>query len=150
MTMRRRHLRVTVATVATLVLVVTTSTSAWAQFRQTVGGGSMSLATGALAPPTSPVASHGSCTPVVGASVIVSWTPTASTWADGYVVSRALAAVGPFVDIATVSGQAATSYQDAALAFSTTLYYRVTARKQAWRSAASSTVSITTKNVLCL
>lgn len=106
------------------------------------------LATNTLAPPTDPAAANGPCTPL-NKSVVVSWTPTTSTWADGYEILGSLLAVGPFTTIATVDGAATTSYTVNGLATATTYHYVVKATKANWRSAPTAVVSRTTLSALC-
>lgn len=141
------------AVVAAIVLVAATaagSASALAQFGGSTAAQSHTLASGVLQPPTAPGTAHGPCTPALSSSIVVSWSATASTWAAGYIVSRATAAAGPYVDIATVSGRGATTYLNSPLPFSTTFHYRVRAIKAAWSSTPTATVSRTTKTLLCL
>lgn len=152
MPQRRPRVAVVGLIVATALagVAVAGSAAALAEFASGTPAESHAVSTAVLQPPTSPAVAHGSCTPAVRSSVVVSWTPTSSTWADGYVLSRATALSGPYTDIATVSGRATSSYVNTPLPFSTTFHYRVRATKQAWRSANTATVSITTKSLLCL
>lgn len=107
------------------------------------------LGTGVLAPPTNPAATHGPCTPL-NASITISWTPTTSTWADGYEILGSLLATGPYTPLATVDGAATTSYTVNGLSFATTYHYVVQARKANWRSASTAPVSRTTLSALCV
>lgn len=107
------------------------------------------LGTDVLAPPTNPAATHGPCSPL-SASITVSWTPTTSTWADGYEILGSLLAGGPFMPVATVNGVGTTSYTVTGLSFATTYHYVVKATKANWRSAPTAAVSRTTLSALCL
>ena len=121
---------------------------AWGQM-SSAGSASQSLSTDTLLAPTNPATADGPCTLGVAASVTVSWTPTASTWADGYVVLGSLLSGGPYTTAATVSGQSASSATVTGLSFATTYYYVVQATKGAWRSPSTAEVSRTTLSPLC-
>lgn len=131
--------------VASFMLATAT---AFAQFNDGAPA-SHTLATAVLEAPTNPAVTHGACTPGVAASTTISWTPTTSTWATGYEVLRSLLAGGPFTVVGTVSGQSASSYHDTLLPFATPFYYKVQAKKEAWRSPPTAAVTITTKTALC-
>lgn len=111
---------------------------------------SASYTTASLAAPTNPATAAGVCTLVVGDRIDVSWTATASTWADGYEVLRSTTAGGPYSVAGTVVGQAVTTYTDGPLAFSTTYYYVVRSTKNNWRSADTAEVSRTTRSAVCV
>ena len=145
----RLHLArgISVASVA-LALVVVSATVAWASF-SSAPTASGTYATGTLSAPTNLVASQGPCTVAVSASVTLTWTATTSTWADGYEILRSLISGGPYTTVATVSGQATTTYTDSTPLFSTLYYYVVRATKAAWRSANSNSASRTTLSALC-
>lgn len=106
--------------------------------------------TGTVSPPTSLAAAAGPCTVGVSASIPLTWTASASAWADGYEVQRSLVSGGPYTSVATVSGAGTTTYTDGPLTFSTTYYYVVRTTKAAWRSVASNQASLTTLSLLCL
>lgn len=108
------------------------------------------VSTDVLQPPTNPATANGPCTSGVSTSVVVSWTPTPSTWADGYEVLGALVSGGPYSPVGTVSGASSTSYTVTGLGFATTYHYVVKATKGNWRSAATAQVSRTTLGALCL
>lgn len=110
---------------------------------------SATYSTATLAPPTSPVATAGTCALVVGDATILAWTATPSVWADGYQIARSLVSGGPYTDIATVAGRTTVSYTDSGLLFSTTYHYVVRATKGAWRSVNTAQVSRTTRSALC-
>jgi hypothetical protein len=77
-----------------VVVVLLTATAAKAAFNANPSA-SASYATATLAAPTNLSASAGPCVVAVSASVVLGWTATASTWADGYEVLRSLLAGGP-------------------------------------------------------
>lgn len=112
------------------------------------GSASATLSTDTLQPPTNPSTSNGPCTVGVAASVTVSWSPTPSTWADGYQVKASLVSGGPYTVVGTV-GRTTTSYTVTGLAFATTYHYVVVATKGQWRSANTTQVSRTTLSPLC-
>jgi len=96
-----------------------------------------------LEPPTNPATSTAGCL-LTRPQIRVSWTATASEWADGYEVGKSLFSGGPYTFVSTVSGQATTSYVDGGLNPLTTYYYVVRATKAGWRSTPTSQVSFTT------
>lgn len=106
--------------------------------------------TATLAPPNNPATTAGACRLLVDDQIIVSWTATASTWADGYEVARSTTSGGPYTVIGTVNGQAVTSFTDAQRPFSTTYHYVVRAVKSNWRSSDTMQVSRKTRSSLCL
>jgi hypothetical protein len=108
-----------------------------------------SINTATLAPATNPAVNFGTCTVAVKDSLVITWTPTTSSWADGYIVARSLLSTGPFVTVGTVSGQSTATFTDTPLLFSTTYYYVVRATKNNWRSADTATVSKTTRSLTC-
>ena len=103
-----------------------------------------------LAAPAGTTASRSTCTPLLQAQVLISWTATSSTFADGYQVLRSTTSGGPYTSVGTVSGRGTTSFTDATVAFSTTYHYVVQATRNQWRSPNSTQASVTTPNVLCL
>lgn len=110
---------------------------------------SQAVLTATLQPPTNPSTAAGPCTASVSASIVVSWTATTSTWADGYEVLSALTSGGPYTLAASVNGSATTTATIGGLQFSTTYYFVVRARKLAWRSANTTQVSRATLNRHC-
>lgn len=144
----RRTAAATSAVLLVLLVVIVWATTAAASFLDS-GQASHTLSTDSLAAPTSPATAHGTCIPAVSASIVVSWTATSSSWADGYEILRSLVAGGPYSAVGTVSGQSTTSYSDGPLLFSTTYGYVVRATKGAWRSSETSEVARTTRSVLC-
>lgn len=142
------------AKVAVAVVVVAASVAGYAPAALSAWAGSSSeshtLSTGTLAPPTNPATAAGTCVLLVGNEIVVSWTRTASTWADGYEVLRSTTSGGPYSVVATVAGQATESYTDSGLAFSTTYHYVVRATRGSWRSDTTAQVSRKTRSSLCL
>lgn len=122
---------------------------AWAQMADSASD-AHTLSTGSLEQPTNPSTAGGACVPAVGDAIVVSWTRTASTWADGYEVLRSTTSGGPYSVVGAVTGQATESFTHSPLAFSTTYHYVVRATKGAWRSAITAEVSRTTRSILCL
>ncbi len=143
----RRVLGRAIAAAVVLVLSATSVALAAYTSSSTAAG---TYATGTISPPTSLAAAAGPCTVAVSASIKLTWTASASTWADGYEVLRSLVSGGPYTSVATVSGAGTTTYTDGPLIFSTTYYYVVRATKAAWRSVDSNQASRTTLSLLCL
>jgi hypothetical protein len=108
------------------------------------------ISSAVLAAPTGTTASRSTCIPAVQAQVLVTWTPTSSTFADGYQVLRSMTSGGPYTPVGTVSGHATTSFTDDTVVFSTTYHYVVRATRNQWRSPDSAQASVTTPSALCL
>lgn len=124
--------------------------AAWAGFASTTDV-AHSVSSASLAAPAGLSAGNGSCTPVTGPrQVDLSWTATASGFADGYEVFRSVTSGAGFTSLGTVAGQGTTTYSDGTVAASVTYYYVVQATKNNWRSANSNEASVTTPNILCL
>lgn len=146
--MRRGFVALSLA--ATMVLAVGVPTPAGALLDDTATPSTgMSLGTNTLAEPTGLTLTRGTCSTLTGDSLNISWSASASSWADGYDILRSLTGSGPFLQIAHV-GAGTYFYNDANLAFSTSYYYRVRATKANWTSSELSTATITTRNILCL
>jgi hypothetical protein len=129
--------------VATLAAPVSAS---W----QSAAFSSQQLATATLQPPTGVAAARGNCVPVLSVEVTVTWTATASAFADGYQVFRSATSGGPYSLVGTVGGRATTSFTDTGVTFLTTYYYVVQATRNRWRSANSTQASFTTPTPACL
>jgi hypothetical protein len=108
------------------------------------------ISTATLQPPTGTAAARGSCFPLLTIEVQVTWTATASTFADGYRVFRSGTSGGPYTLVGTVTGQSTTSFTDASVAFLATYHYVVQATRNLWRSPNSTQASITTPTPACL
>lgn len=122
---------------------------AWAQMTDLASSDTQSLSTSSLVAPTGPGTALGTCSVLGGGdTIIVSWTMTTSTWADGYEILRSLTSGGPYTPVGTAAGQATQSFADSALALSTTFHYVVEATRGNWRSAQTAEVSGTTRSVL--
>lgn len=146
---RRLHLAVAVAAAfAAVVGALGAAPVAWASFTG-ASTATSGFATGVLAAPTNAAASPGTCNVFTGDRIVLSWTATATTSADGYEIARSTTAGGTYTVVATVAGAATTNYTDGPLSFSTTYYYAIRAYKYAWRSP-DATVSRTTRSALCI
>ena len=144
---RRRDRLAVVA--AALASALAAATAAVASFQRTATGGPQQIDAATLAAPTGLTATAGTCLPLPTWSqpIDLSWTATASAFANGQEVRRSVNG-GAFTTIATLA-RTATSYHDTATAASTSYTYVVRATKNAWTSASGS-VSATTKSTLCL
>lgn len=91
--------------------------------------------TDTLAPPGA-LTALGQCGPLQY-EVALSWTPTPSTWADGYEVQMATSEAGPFTVVPLPAGgdPLATSRVVGGLLASTRYWFRVTATHGGWRSS---------------
>lgn len=109
---------------------------------------SAGFSTGALDAPSALAASR-RCG-LLQYEIVLSWTATPTPWADGYEVSMATSAAGPYTVVPLPLGDdpLATTRVVGLLAPSTTYWFRVTATKGGWRSSAA-TASATT-SALCV
>lgn len=115
-------------------------------FSQASAGAAFSTDT--LAPPSA-LAGTAQCG-LLRYEVALSWSATASTWADGYEVSLASAAGGPYTIVPRplTSAAMATSRVVGGLNANQTYWFQVVATKGGWRSAPISTSARTRS--LCL
>jgi predicted ribosomally synthesized peptide with SipW-like signal peptide len=121
---------------------------AFASFTSTVTA-PQSLASATLAAPVGPAVANGACASNKSIQVNVSWVATPSAFADGYDVRRSASAAGPFSSVGIVVGVGTTSFTDSSVSFGTTYYYEIEAKKNAWRSADTPVVSVTTLSRSC-
>ncbi|MHB8668961.1 MAG: hypothetical protein ACYDAD_00115 [Acidimicrobiales bacterium] len=141
------------AVAAVAVCSIVASELAWASF-SSVTSASMPVSTATLAAPTNPGAATSACASLDAASiqVKVSWTPTTSTFADGYQILRSGTVGGPYSLVTTVAGQPSTSGVDRSgtLQFSQTYFYVVQAAKATnWTSPNSTEVTYNSPSLLC-
>jgi hypothetical protein len=129
------------------VLLCAAAPAAWAGF-VTGASAAASFSTGALAPPAS-LSGTAQCR-LLQHEVLLTWSATPSGWADGYEVSSATSASGPWTVVPRPVGAdpLATSRTVGPLLSGTTYWFRVTATRGAWRSAPVQ-VTVTTPT-LCL
>lgn len=148
--MRERRSRLALAFPSVLAVVAALGTAqvAWASFSGT-STASAGYSSGLLAAPTNAAAGPGACSLFSSDSIVLSWTASSTTSADGYEIARSTAAVGPYTVVATVAGAASTTYTDTPLSFSTTYFYAIRTYKYAWRSL-DATASRTTRSSLCI
>lgn len=106
------------------------------------------FSTAVLQPPTSLSASGGTCEADQHDSIVLSWTPSSSSWAEGYEVLRSTDG-STYTLIATLAGVQTDTYTDSPLAFSTTYYYRIRTVKAEWTSQPAE-VSGTTRGSQCV
>lgn len=144
----RREARAAVVGLVTAVVFATAVPLAWAELADSASDGH-TVSTGTLEAPTNPGTAPGTCAAAVHDAIVVSWTTTSSTRADGYEILRSITSGGPYSVVGTVAGQTTGTYTDSPLAFSTSYYYAVRAAKNNWRSAATVEVSRTTRSTFC-
>jgi hypothetical protein len=70
--------------------------------------------------------------------------------ADGYEVFRATVSGGPYSSLGTVNGAGTVAFTDTTPAFSTTYYYVVQSKRNAWRSPNSNQATVATPTILCV
>ncbi|MGH9198658.1 MAG: hypothetical protein ACRD1T_23370 [Acidimicrobiia bacterium] len=139
--------------VALIVVAAVPPTAAFAKYIESEPV-TASFGTATLLPATSLVASYGVCVPKFGQfdgyrEVVLTWTPSVSTIADGYVVFRSLTAGGPYTQIGSVLGGTSITYIDTSVPEFTTYYYVVQATRNLWRSTNSNEVSILRQKTNC-
>jgi hypothetical protein len=146
----RRRRGCTTMVIAGLFALSLSSDEAFASMSASTPPVSSRISTGTLAAPTGVAAARGSCTILSSTTVNVTWVQTTSSFADGYEILRSTTNGSGYAVVGTVAGRATTAYADATVAFSTTYYYVVRAKRNAWRSVNSNQASVTTPTVLCL
>jgi hypothetical protein len=107
------------------------------------------VSTATLDAPTGLGATRGVCVPMSAPYVDLSWVPTGSPFADGYVILRSLVPGSGYVAIGTTSGRATTTFTDATVGFLVTYHYVVRATKLIWSSPDSNPASVTAPTPLC-
>jgi hypothetical protein len=149
--MRSRRGNTSVAVLALLVTALLASAQvALAVFHKTASGGPLTVATATLPAPGKPTAAQVNCRFNKNPEIEVNWSATTSGYASGYAVERATVSVGPYTTVGSVPlGETSYTDQSAALASSTTYYYRVADVRGAW-SAPSAATSIGTLSRFCL
>jgi len=120
--------------VAAGVWILMAASVAGAAFTSCIGPDSATYSTDALSTPTMLT-----CTRVSSSSVQLNWSATASSWADGQVVVRAVNAGAP-ADYDTVTA-GTTSYTDIGASNVDTYSYTVQAKRNSWRSADNNQVT---------
>jgi hypothetical protein len=108
-----------------------------------------SVASPTLAAPTGLAAARGACVVLTSNAVNLSWAATTSTFADGYEIFRSTTSGSAYASVGTVSGRTTTTFTDTTVAFVTTYYYVVQAKKLVWRSPNSNEPQVTTPTPLC-
>ena len=130
-------------------VVLAAAPAAFGAYTSAAAAGPEALASAMLAAPTGLAAANGACIQNKSIQVNLSWTATDSNFADGYRILRSTTSGGPYSLIASVSGLGTTTYTDTGAAFSSTYYYVVQAKKNAWTSTNSGEASLTTPNNHC-
>ncbi|MHB8296446.1 MAG: signal peptidase I [Acidimicrobiales bacterium] len=147
---RRRHYSWPLAALSGIAAAIAAALTipAWAMITGTAGS-AHSLSSASLAAPTNPNVALAACSPGGTDAATVTWTPTSSQWADGYLVMRADTPGAAGSIAAHLTGQATSSYTDVGLALSRTYYYSIEATKHAWTSTPTAEVAVTTRDGAC-
>lgn len=132
-----------------LCLMLASTQIALAVFSKAVTGGPLTVASATLAAPTKTSVSQANCRPNKTPEITVTWSASSSSYLTSYSVERATASNGPYTSVASLA-TSYTSYADssAALGYSTTYYYRVSAVYKSW-TAVSSSASVKTLSKSC-
>ncbi len=129
--------------VGALLLTVAVAAPAIARFVRAAEVGGNVVSTATLAVPTG-MGATSSCSAPGSAQVQLTWSPSASSFADGYDVSRGTSPGGPYSLVAHVDGGATTSYTDAAVGMGTSYTYVVQTTGRGWTSEGSNEAAATT------
>ncbi|MBW3578974.1 MAG: fibronectin type III domain-containing protein [Actinobacteria bacterium] len=140
----RRRVTLAAATLGAWIVLGATAFAAFAAIVTAHG----EFSTAVLEPPTLLSATGGTCQADQHDSIVLSWTASTSSWAEGYEVLRSTDGA-TYTLIATLAGVQTDTYTDSPLAFSTTYYYRVRTIKTEWTSQPAE-VSHTTRGSQCL
>lgn len=124
-----------VACLIILAVVVPPTHPSGAAFTASTTNAASGFTADTLTPPTSVSGTANA------SQVVLSWTPTADTYATGYRVFRSLSPSSGYTLVATVAGRASTGYTDPYVATQTT-YYRVRAYRLSWSSVDSNTATV--------
>jgi len=146
----RAWARSTAAAALSGLAIVSSVERASASLSSTAGPASATYSTGTLAAPTGAAAARGACTILTSSTVVVTWTQTTSTFADGYEILRSTTNGSGYASIGTVAGRTTTTFNDSTVAFVTTYYYVVRSKRNSWRSPNSNQASVTTPTPLCV
>ncbi len=130
---RVRRSSAAIALVAALAGIAIGSTPSSLAALTSAAASTGSFTTDTLSPPTGLGAAGGV------ASIALSWTATAKTWAAGYHVYQATASGGPYSQIATVTPRTTVGYTDTPA--DGTYWYKVRAYYQGWESVDAGPVS---------
>lgn len=103
-----------------------------------------------LDPPTGPSAAQAVCSIGVTDSALIIWSQPAGNKGGGYEVLRSTTSGSGYTLVDTINSPLTTTYTNTGLPFSTTYYYVVRNIKNAWLSANSTQVSVTTRDALCV
>ena len=142
----KRSLALAVAIALVALPVAVATASGWSS---TTTGGPLAVTSGVLAAPTGPDAAVGTCVKRSSVDVIVTWTPSVSSFADGYAILRATAKAGPYTSVGTAPGGTADSFDDTTTAFNTKYFYEVETTRDAWTSPLTSQVNVKTPRQSC-
>lgn len=144
----RRRLRSWVCVLAACIWLGC-SLPAWGLWMSTPAPPELMVTTATLEPPGAPTASIGECIAGVSIKVNLSWSATASEFAEGYDISRSTTPGGPYSKVGAVIGVGTTTLIDTSADFLTTYYYVVQATKNNWRSLYLGETSVTTPAPFC-
>ena len=133
---------------AAIVIVVVIGAPAFANWSANLQQ-TQSVTAGVLAAPGGTSAVNGACVKNTSWHVNVSWTASASLFADGYEIFRSTTSGGPYTSLGTVNGRATTTFVDTTPTFQTTYFYVVQSKRNLWRSPNSNQATVTTLRKAC-
>lgn len=116
---------------------------AYARFGYVRNVPSNSISTATLQPPTG-LSALASCDGADSAKIELSWTASASSFADGYDVYRSAVDVGPYTKIDHITGRATVGYANWGLTTNSTYFYVLQSTAQYWTSTDSNQAGATT------
>lgn len=134
-------IRAAAAVAVSIALIVLVPLRAHALFSGSANVGSNSFSTATLLPPTG-LGASATCNGTAP-EVSVSWTPTATSFAEGYVIYRSDTSGGPRSNVGSVDGRTTVTFIDTVVALNATYYYVVVAGGRGWTSVESGEASAT-------
>ncbi len=143
---RRLSSAAAVALTVAALLGVSTARASWAS---SATAGPLTVTSAILTAASGLSASNGACVKNKSIAVNLSWSASASPFADGYEIFRSNKAGGAYTILSTVPGAGTTTYTDATTSFRTTYYYKVETTRYTWRSPASNVATVTTFRTNC-
>src|SRR2546430_5393654 len=129
-----------IAVAAALIATMAGTAAAYARFSAITGNPGNAVAAATLAAPGTPTSVHPNVTGTGAGTVTLTWRPSATTWTQSYLVSRAPATTGTpsWAAVATVASSACAAtcaYTDATAQYGQQYVYRVQAIYSSWSAA---------------
>jgi hypothetical protein len=135
---KRKRALVAAALASACVILAPAALAGWSSI---ITAGPMPVSSATLAAPT------GLAATCANGTVTLTWTQTASVWADGYDLVRSTITGGPYTLVKHINGRAVVTSSDTPPVTASVYYYVVRASKSTnWRSANSNQASANTSS----